>query len=471
MSQGSCTWPHCVSPALRNSERCYVHSDLEVFPVEQAPAQPGPTQQTLPAPKAPRTLADVFEAALALSARRASGEEKPIETGWAQLDNSIGGGLWPGLHIIVAASGVGKTQLSLQIVGNALAQGIPCGIAELELDEAQIGLRILASRLPRKLGASWSEAYLGRSCESLMQQMKLASHAMSHEPLYLDVSDGMGMWNVKRLEGMAKHIREKHPKGPALMVLDFLQLVGTDEGSRIDVRERIGAASYLAKSISNRYGVAMVLVSSTGRANYQTLSPEMRKTGLKISGKGKREVMDVNTWVGMGKESGEIEFSADSLLVLFRPTLREGDGDTCISELLRQDGYPVVGVIPKLRYGSPSWFAMPFQRGQLGRFEDDTIASLVGERSDSGGSADEHDGAAVARNAVLELVRRVGPGGISSGDLCASLKGTQKARLEQIQDAFAGLQIMTVTRIVNNRSVKVIVERIGSASGEQVRTS
>ncbi len=441
MARGKCLYAGCGETKAIEHGRCFMHEDRKTYPDAPAPEHRpkiAPRQKKpapLPPPPPPRTLADVFKAALDLSERRAGKLELPIPTGWRQLDEIMGGGFWPGLHVVVAASGVGKTQFALQVAGGALARGTPCAMAELELEEEQIGLRLLASHTPSKLGISWSSAYLGTANEFAMNQLRDAAERLGSAPLYLDVADGMGAWSISRLEGMAVALRQRHPEGPGMLVLDFLQLVGAGEGQeRLELRERIAAATYAAKSISKRYKLAVIVVSSTGRANYAQLAPEMRKTGLRVRGK-KRIVLDTQNWIGMGKESGEIEFSADSLLVLFRPTMKAGDGDDdAVQTVLERGGYPVVGVVPKLRYGQPGWFAMPFELGRLGEWPvEATVNSLA--PPDSSAFAVDGDSAPSTRDECVATVVATIRMACLRG---TPIKGTTNALEEMLRDGIPG---------------------------------
>lgn len=161
-ARGRCR--ECEAPTLNGADVCYIHEDypgkgdsvrdalhVALHPhtgeiaKRQARAEAQPSQGKTPEPAyEPRRLADSFGAAIALMKRRASGEEKPIRTPWIALDNALDGGLWPGSHMLVAGTGIGKTQLTLQIAETAARAGVPIGLVELELDEEQVALRVLS---------------------------------------------------------------------------------------------------------------------------------------------------------------------------------------------------------------------------------------------------------------------------------------------------------------------------------------
>jgi replicative DNA helicase len=62
--------------------------------------------------------------------------------------------------------------------------------------------------------------------------------------------------------------------------------------------------SYVARTIARDLGAAVLVLSSTARANYAELVNDPTK--------------DPGDLVGLGKESGEIEYAADGVVVLAR---------------------------------------------------------------------------------------------------------------------------------------------------------
>jgi hypothetical protein len=154
----------------------------------------------------------------------------------------------------------------------------------------------------------------------------------------------------------------------------------------------------MARNLARQYGVSIVIVSSTARENYSKLSLTMRKLGLCVdktkNGGTRRSVRHVDQLVGLGKESGELEFSADSVNVLLQPQTGE-DVHPQITDLRANEGKVVVCASVKVRAGIPSWFALGFQHGRFVELQDDAMNSL------DTGSDDESD------SDPLSVVRKV----------------------------------------------------------------
>jgi replicative DNA helicase len=287
-----------------------------------------------------RSVAGLFDEALRRSKARRDGKEKPVPLPWKDLSEQFGGGLWPGVHVLVGGTGAGKSTWAIQTAMHAAKIDVPVGYIGLELEDMQIALRLLADEAK----IAWSKLYLGKASPNELGAARDAKERLAALPFYVEVGRPNG-WPISELEKFISKMREHHPEKepgslPMLVVLDFLQIVGdetTEKGRAmgLDLRERIGRAAYAARDAARRHNVAVILVSSTARDNYETVAGE-KLTGLKAEmveteGDGatkvkrvKRSIAGADRFVGLGKESGEVEYSADSVTVAIRtPVERE----------------------------------------------------------------------------------------------------------------------------------------------------
>lgn len=275
------------------------------------------------------------DAALARMEARASGKERPIALPWKPLNDALAGGLWPGLHVLVGNTGSGKSQLALQIAVEAARNDVPVLYVGLELGKVDLVARLLGLMTRRK----WSRLYLGSGGPSELGELRDRHPEVFVElgrmPFHLDVCPPMG-WSYGELTRKAQALRERYPERrgddgqpiagsrPMLVVLDFLQLVGSPPEAREDLRERIGRAAYAARAVARDLDAAVILVSSTARDNYARVDGD--KDGAKGPGLGEGNPARL---VGLGKESGEVEYAADSVMVLCRDlgqsAQKEGD--------------------------------------------------------------------------------------------------------------------------------------------------
>jgi replicative DNA helicase len=332
----------------------------------------------------PVPLGRLVAGAMTMVRERASGKAVPVETPWRQLNATMGGGLWPGAHFLVAGTGVGKSQLSFQLALHAAKRDVPVGLIALELDQNQMVVRLAAEHAGL---SQWSTVYTGKANEVDIRRIEAAAEEVGALPIVTDFGSAMG-WPASRLTDMANAIRSSNPDGPALIVLDFVQLISseeTDPSKRgVDLRERIGRAAYLAREIAREHGISVVIISSTSRDNYKALSGKMGELGLgkatSARGETYRQVWQPDKLIGMGKESGELEYAADSVHVLLHPTT-PADVHHDI-EAARQVGKVVVCATVKIRAGIPSWFALGFAHGRFSELSDEAVNSLASTKAE-----------------------------------------------------------------------------------------
>lgn len=274
--------------------------------------------------------------------KRAGGAEKPIALpgAWSELSDKLGGGLWPGLYVLVGNTGSGKTGFALQAALNAAKQGTPTLYVGLELDELQVTCRLLG----QITGIHWSDLYLGRLGGGLFEKTDTRSKLdrgideLRKLPFSLQMAPPNG-WHYKNLATAAKSVREEGK--PLFVVLDFLQVIGGED--REDTRTRISRAAYAGRQVARELDAAVLMLSSTARTNYADLTGTGKDNAALGDG-------DPGRLIGLGKESGDVEYSADAVLVL----ARDSNESWC--------------AIAKRRTGEPAWVRMVFD-GKQGTFK------------------------------------------------------------------------------------------------------
>jgi replicative DNA helicase len=361
---------------------------------------------------------------------RASGKVRPVPlrlfpehgnpTAWRAAEVALGGGLWPGLWMLVGPTGTGKTQLAMALALGAALEGCPVAYVGLELDDVGIVARLLG--LPS--GRWWSSLYLGihkdREGGPMIDEpaVRAVEKVLEDLPWLHVEGDPMG-WAPDRLADVAAELVElaasrgiDTKKRPPLIVLDFLQLVGDPDGAErpLDVRQRMQRAAYQARDVARRLGVAVLAVSSTSRENAKQLR--------KAAGDELPYAADL---VGTGKESGEIEYSADGVLVLVSHDDDEGP------ERL------VSVAVAKVRAGRTGWLHLSF-RGD--RHREATPGEV--ERAEAVHVAELDDDAQLVAGKVEDVTERI-EGIDDPNRLEAALKCEAKRRTPRkgVKDAIA----------------------------------
>lgn len=265
---------------------------------------------------------------------------KVIKTPWTCLDEAIGGGLWPGLHFLVGSTGSGKTQFAMQIALGAAFAKIPTLYIALELGPLDLFARAAGIHQPQ--AGKWSELFQGdkRTPTEILDQLK-------GHPFHWLVAPPMG-WSHEKLVPSVQALKKLYPKTPTvLVVIDFAQLMS---GKERDLRERISKVAYSARALARDHNAVVLMISSTARDNYDFVNQaDQQENGKKKKSPWERHP---STFVGMGKESGEIEYASDSVMVL-------------VQEPWGGDRPPPGGTrfhlaIAKLRAGQPSWVELCF---------------------------------------------------------------------------------------------------------------
>lgn len=261
-------------------------------------------------------LGAFFDEAVELMRRRARGDAKPIMTPWNHINEALCGGLWPGtFSVLTGSTGSGKSQWALQVALGAARAGTPVLYVGLELGRVDLVARVIGLMEAEDSGTAppWSFYFFGAVGTGNLDRAAAAhGGALKRLPFRLETAPPMG-WPISNLGVRAAALRAAHPETrpgaqPILVIVDYLQIVGAEnEPKRQDLRERIGRAAACGRAIALEHDAAVLMLSSVSRENAKGIA-----TG------DKPWMRPASDFVGLGKESGEIEFSADVVIVLTR---------------------------------------------------------------------------------------------------------------------------------------------------------
>lgn len=321
---------------------------------------------------APHEGAVSFAEALAarVEARR-EGREAPIPTPWPNVNDALGGGVWPGFHVLVGATGAGKSQWAMQLAMHAAATaGVPVLYVALELDAFGLFCRAAATLAwgrvsddhGKPASPQWSELYTGKA-----RVPPFAAGELGALPFHWCEAPPHGF----HYEALAPHVEAlravyaaKGYAGPVLVVVDFLQLLAGD--AREDLRERVGRAAYACRAIARDMNAAVIALSSTAR---QPPGRSLLTVARDDDGEPKRAAL--HDLVGLGKESGDVEYSADSVMVLCREEWPDGEPPP-------PGGRRVHVGVAKLRAGVGRWAVLAFNGTTFRPAEGDDAPSSAG---------------------------------------------------------------------------------------------
>jgi len=212
-----------------------------------------------------------------------------ISTGFTDLDVILSGLVDGDLTILAARTSMGKTALALAIAGNvALRSRKPVLIASLEMSAVQLAMRLVAGL---------ARVDLKRLRTGQLNEMEWASVynaliTLSQAPIRIENAAAR---TPRGLRDVAIGMRED--EAPALIVVDYLQLMSVDD--RRDSREQeVATISRSMKELAMELQVPVLALSQLNRSLEQRSDKRPMLSDL--------------------RESGAIEQDADNVLFIYR---------------------------------------------------------------------------------------------------------------------------------------------------------
>jgi replicative DNA helicase len=264
-----------------------------------------------------------------------------LATGFPDLDKMTTG-LHAGEMIVIAARpSLGKTSLACCIAETvAIDQKQPVAIFSLEMTADSLVLRMLCSRARVNLRNITS----GFLAERDFPRLTGAAGKLNGAPLYIDDTAGL---SILQLRAKARRLHQQH--GIKLFVIDYLQLLHSDNRRADNRQQEIADISGGVKALAKELSVPVIVLAQLNRE----VEREKRKPRLS----------DL-------RESGAIEQDADLVGILYRPESEEEEQAT------PADVIPVNLLIAKQRNGPTGDVHLTFIKG-LTRFE--SAAKISGE--------------------------------------------------------------------------------------------
>jgi replicative DNA helicase len=210
-------------------------------------------------------------------------------SGFADLDSLTGGFQHGNLIVVAARPSMGKSSLATNIAENAaIGHGVPVALFSLEMSEAELAHRFIASQAR----VSSDELRKGRVRGDRWPKVLNAVEKLASAPIYLDDSSDIG---VLEMRAKARRLHARH--GLGLIVVDYLQLVRPD--TRADSRvEQVGQISRGLKILARELDIPVIAVSQLSRAVESRNPPIPMLSDL--------------------RESGQVEQDSDVVMFIYR---------------------------------------------------------------------------------------------------------------------------------------------------------
>ena len=200
----------------------------------------------------------------------------------------------PGLRNFVADDViVHNSALVANIAENvAVKNNLPVAFFSLEMSEVELAQRFIACRAR----ISGDKLRKGQVSQRDWPKVVRACNELEEAPLWFDDSSDLGILDL-RAKARRLHAQEQDRGGLGLIILDYMQLMRSDD-SRANRVEQVGQISRGLKILARELEVPVVAISQLSRAPEQRTPPKPQLSDL--------------------RESGQIEQDADVVAFLFR---------------------------------------------------------------------------------------------------------------------------------------------------------
>ena len=217
-------------------------------------------------------------------------------------------GLWPGLHLLAASTGTGKTALGGQIALHVAEHAGPVVFVSMELTGVELGVRMVAVLTNLR-----KERLVTGTLEHAQQQEVVqAIERLAGSHLYLVPGSGFTSADVR---AHTLRVQALEGRRPALVVVDYVQLLRDREGDGRSREQNVGAAARALKELAQELQVPVLALVQLNRDRKGRADKRPTLTDL--------------------RESGDLENTADSVIGLYRDELEHTDSpDKGLAELI-----------------------------------------------------------------------------------------------------------------------------------------
>lgn len=271
-----------------------------------------------------------------------------LKTGFPRLDKLLGGGIAPGLIVLGANPGLGKSTFALQLAMNVSGSGTPVLYFSEEMPGERIAAKAVSRQFfetaprpesraaARKAFFTADELLNAETFSRLKNGKKWAGYEAARERLrqngniFLDDAP----LSAGQIAEEVRAFRQEHERGGAagrpFVIVDYLQILPRPDARMLSDRQVVEENLKKMVELAHTDQVSVLLISSLNRSGY-------------------------NDFIQMEsfKETGGIEYSADVLLGL-QFCVNSGEDRKKLDVNARKNEFPrhVEIVILKQRYGA-----------------------------------------------------------------------------------------------------------------------
>lgn len=265
-----------------------------------------------------------------------------LSTGYADLDKITSGLQGGDLVILAARPSMGKTTFAMNIAEHvALAEGLPTAIFSLEMSAGQLMTRLVSA----KARVDQRRMQQGKVEQDEIARVTEAVEYFTNDMLHINDEAGI---TVATIRSQARRLARQMRRKLGLVVVDYLQLIGSATGSQGGSDNRateLGDISRGLKMLAKEMDCPVIALSQLNRSVEQRADKRPMMSDL--------------------RESGAIEQDADIIAFIYRDDYYNKDSrEPNVAEI----------IIAKQRNGPTGTVKMYFEKA-FARFSDLAPAS------------------------------------------------------------------------------------------------
>jgi len=227
-----------------------------------------------------------------------------VKTGFKSFDSAYIGLERRACHIIAGRPGMGKTAFTMQLAEQVSETQI-VAVHTLEMEGESLALRSISRRSGKDIRA----IRMGRIEET--EDFIKTKNEYRKLNLYIDDAP---VQDLRHIERSAYQL--KATKGLDLMIVDYLGLMSSHDpdGTNKDIHVMLGEITKGLRRLAKELGFALIILSQLNRGLESRVDKRPNSADL--------------------RGSGEIEQDADSIMMLFRPSVYDDSEDASDFELI-----------------------------------------------------------------------------------------------------------------------------------------
>lgn len=314
----------------------------------------------------PESFNDVLSGYREMCQRKSELNALGVPTGYSSLDYLIGG-LQPGIHVLAAPPGTGKTTFVLEMSKNISSAGYPVVFVSFEESRERLTMKALC-----QLGQLDYDAYM--KAEADISEIESVIKEKGHKLNSLYILQGNEQTTVSQVKAKMLEAMSETGQKHGVIVVDYLQnWANKTQKPGMDYRLQVGSLLGQLRDLSLDLKIPVLTICSQSRKSYETNSKSLTSKSQNKESLPDNPLYHPQASLSSLKESGDLEYTADTAMFLVpRKTKIDNDPRNISFDSGSQKNKPgtlLYLVVSKNRYGSTGYIKLVFEKNKSHIFE------------------------------------------------------------------------------------------------------